>query len=417
MLGTGTGPFGPPQAARWEDTAHESFSAAAAAFAASVVEREAAAAKLQAANEFLFASLRSLKVCWSRHVGVPCGDAAGAEAAAAAAAAAGWRVVSADFAADGSLLLVAAVGGPEGSSAKLLLIDLKTGCVPRVYDCPEGGVSSARFVALSTAECLIGGAEADACVRLWDLAAGRLVCPYPLPVPLIGSEGLLAHPRQRLFLASCCNGSVLLFDLKQSQPLAVMQCENPRPAIAFDWEGLVFAVARFSTDVRLVNSELTDLQEFSAFDLSASLDPGSCIASLCFSPDGEAIAVATNRHQLLLVNAFEGTTMARLCEASFGDLSSDWPCTPTFSGNSSLLFWSRGPSLLAFRMPPATDSGAQQQQKQQRQQQTDLNTELLVARHAGHSEPISIAKASPTHALVLTVGGGVVALWQPAVQA
>lgn len=53
-------------------------------------------------------------------------------------------------------------------------------------------------------------------------------------------------------------------------------------------------------------------------------------------------------------------------------------------------------------MPPATDSGAQQQQKQQRQQQTDLNTELLVARHAGHSEPVSIAKASPTHALVLT---------------
>ena len=29
----------------------------------------------------------------------------------------------------------------------------------------------------------------------------------------------MAHPRQRLFLASCNDGTVLLFDLKQTQPL------------------------------------------------------------------------------------------------------------------------------------------------------------------------------------------------------
>ncbi|CDI83110.1 WD-40 repeat-containing protein, putative [Eimeria acervulina] len=352
----------------------------------------------------------SLKVSWSCHVGVPCGEGVGGAAAAAttaaatdaAAAAAAWKAVSADFAADGSLLLLAAVGGAEGSNAKLLLVDLKTGCVARVYDCPEGGVACALFVALSTAECLIGGAEADACVRLWDLNSNKLVCAYPLPAPLIGCEGVMAHPRQRLFLASCNDGTVLLFDLKQTQPLAGMSCSNPRPAIAFDFEGLVFAVARSSTHVHLVNSELTDLQEFSAFDLSASLGPGGSIASLCFSPNGDAIAVSTHNQQLLLVNAFEGTTMAKLCGASgAGDLSIGGLCSPSFSLNSLLLFWSRGSSLAAFRVPSSADCSATQQQQQQQQQQ-DLAADLLVARHAGHAEPISIVKASPTHVLVLT---------------
>ncbi|CDJ59627.1 WD-40 repeat-containing protein, putative [Eimeria maxima] len=337
----------------------------------------------------------SLKVCWSCHVGVPCGDPVGGAAAAAtttttagatATATASWRAVSADFAADGSLLLLAAVGGVDGTSGKLLVVDLKTACVSRVYDCPEGGVSCALFVALSTAECLIGGAEADACVRQWDLNSNTLVCAYPLPAPLIGCDGLTAHPRQRLFLASCSNGMVLLFDLKQTQPLACMHCSNPRPAIAFDFEGLVFAVARSSTHVHLVNSELTDLQEFSAFDLSDSLGPGTSIV------------------------------MARLSGASGGNAPCVVNCCPTFSVNSLLLFWSRGNFITVFKVPSPADTNAKKQQQQQQDEQQGGQLEeadLLVARHRGHAEPVVIVKASPAHSLLLTVAGGVVALWQP----
>ncbi|OEH74506.1 WD-40 repeat-containing protein [Cyclospora cayetanensis] len=275
---------------------------------------------------------------------------------------------SADFAVDGSLLLIAAVGGAEGGSAKLLIVDLKAGSVARVYDCPEGGVSSVRFVANSTAECLLGGGEGESAFSVqgilfacgvywkidsfWPIPSPHLLpfCPsMPVPVAsetadpflwertafwrdipsLTGAEGLLAHPRERLFLASCTNGAVFLFDMKELHPLASMQCNNPRPCIAFDLDGLVFAVARSPTHVHLVNSELTDL-------------------SLCFSPDGEVIAVATNRQQLLLVNAFEGHTMAELCEAVPDDPPSAWLCTPSFSGNSLLLFWSKDTSLYVF---------------------------------------------------------------------
>ncbi|KAL8273393.1 hypothetical protein Esti_002638 [Eimeria stiedai] len=332
---------------------------------------------------------------------------AAAAAAAAAEAAAGWRVVSADFAADGSLLLLTAVGGPEGGSARLLIADLKAGCVSRVYQCPEGAACCARFVARSTAECLLGGAEGDTVVRLWDLVGNRVIAAFALPAPLTGAEGLVAHPRQRLFLASCSNGVVLLFGLQQSQPIAGMQCSSHRPAVAFDTEGLIFAVSRSPTKLHLVNSELTDLQEFSAFDLSAALEPGSSIAGLCFSPDGESIAVSSNKQQLLLVNAFDGTTIARLCEAAPGDPSAFAPCSPSFSGDSRLIVWPRLSAVYAFQQPlavqaKAADGSNTSPDWQQQQQQQGLNSELLVARHAGHSDAVLIAKASPTHSLVLT---------------
>ena len=38
-----------------------------------------------------------------------------------------------------------------------------------------------------------------------------------------------------------------------------MQCNTPRPSVAFDQEGLVFACARSPTNLHLINSELTDL--------------------------------------------------------------------------------------------------------------------------------------------------------------
>ena len=95
---------------------------------------------------------------------------------------------------------------------------------------------------------------------------------------------------------------------------------------------------------------------------------------------------------------------ARLCEAAPEDTPAPWTCSPSFSGNSLLLFWSRDTSLYVFRVPSAADSNNDQQQQQQQQmlQQKGLNTRLLVARHGGHSEAVSIAKASPIHGLVLT---------------
>ncbi|CDJ53765.1 WD-40 repeat-containing protein, putative [Eimeria brunetti] len=96
--------------------------------------------------------------------------------------------------------------------------------------------------------------------------------------------------------------------------------------------------------------------------------------------------------------------MARLCDVSPGDSPLSGLCGATFSVNSLLLFWARGSFLTVFRMPSAADSSSKQQQLQQLQQQkqSEVDADLLLARHAGHGEPISIVKASPTHALVLT---------------
>lgn len=138
--------------------------------------------------------------------------------------------------------------------------------------------------------------------------------------------------------------------------------------------------------------------------------------------------------------------MARLSEATEATpFSSHIPAPPTFLANSKFVCWTRETAICIFHVPKSAGLKHAQQtlpNSPSQQQVQGLNGGLLAAFIDKHSDAISVLKASPVHALVLTGetflarslclllawacvrlcafrllsatgAGGVVALWQP----
>ncbi|CBZ55240.1 putative WD-40 repeat-containing protein [Neospora caninum Liverpool] len=245
-----------------------------------------------------------------------------------------WQVTSADWSQDGTTVVLALcpsakgdarwppstgaanVGNPrEGRSdercAKLLFFSAHTGSLTQIRETTWRNIDAVRFVQGGARKCLVACSDSRPAVVLWSLDDNVLPTHYSLPAAVVPHTGVDVHPTGDLFLASCLDGTVLLFHLDRAQALGHVRGSSSYPVSAFDCEGLVYACSLGNRKIHLFgcDDDAIDKEpagQFSSFDLSPFLAPGSHITSLAFGPDEKTLLVCSNRAQVLLIDAFDG---------------------------------------------------------------------------------------------------------------
>ncbi|EPT25928.1 hypothetical protein TGME49_313350 [Toxoplasma gondii ME49] len=385
-----------------------------------------------------------------------------------------WRVTSVDWSQDGTTILLALCpreageerwspssdrysGNPQGNReteercAKLLVFSALTGSLTQIRETSWRNIDAVRCLQGGARKCLVAISDSTPAVVLWSLDDNVLPVQYSLPAGVVPHTGVDVHPTSDLFLASCLDGTVLLFHLDKAQALGHVRGSSSYPVSAFDCEGLVYACSLGNRKIHLFacDDDAIDKEpagQFSSFDLSSSLAPGSHITSLAFGPDEKTLLVCSNRGQVLLIDAFDGKKIHEynppqsssgsrpfLSSSRLSARASSRPCPPAFTPDGKFVLWGNsaaGEESIYFWKAVQTpvDGSAQTAASPsgkggERKHGLDP---LLVARlkgdstHEGGRERRSGENAhcdfvlfSRVHALMVTVSGGVLSFWQP----
>ncbi|CAL5218819.1 g548 [Coccomyxa viridis] len=121
--------------------------------------------------------------------------------------------------------------------------------------------------------------------------------------------GLCICPSTDLFISSSEDCAVRMWDLRS------MNCEGlletpAKSAVAFDQQGLIFAVATNNGLIRLYDSKNYQAGPFSTFLIDQELNNPASISSVTFSNDGKLMAVSLEG-RVYLLDALEGNVQAR----------------------------------------------------------------------------------------------------------
>nr|CEL69969.1 TPA: WD-40 repeat-containing protein, putative [Neospora caninum Liverpool] len=385
-----------------------------------------------------------------------------------------WQVTSADWSQDGTTVVLALcpsakgdarwppstgaanVGNPrEGRSdercAKLLFFSAHTGSLTQIRETTWRNIDAVRFVQGGARKCLVACSDSRPAVVLWSLDDNVLPTHYSLPAAVVPHTGVDVHPTGDLFLASCLDGTVLLFHLDRAQALGHVRGSSSYPVSAFDCEGLVYACSLGNRKIHLFgcDDDAIDKEpagQFSSFDLSPFLAPGSHITSLAFGPDEKTLLVCSNRAQVLLIDAFDGKkiheynppqssspSMPFLPSSPLSARSSlsSRPCPPAYTPDGKFVLWGNptaGEDAIcvwkAIQSPVDGSAPASSGRPGEKKKGPDP---LLVARvrsetprerpgkKCGETPPaFDFVLFSRVHALMVTVAGGILSFWQPA---
>eukprot|EP00992_Anisonema_acinus_P009617 TRINITY_DN5812_c0_g1_i2.p2 TRINITY_DN5812_c0_g1~~TRINITY_DN5812_c0_g1_i2.p2 ORF type:complete len:198 (-),score=54.28 TRINITY_DN5812_c0_g1_i2:10-603(-) len=107
-------------------------------------------------------------------------------------------------------------------------------------------------------------------------------------------------------MSASVDGTVRSWDIRQRACTSRLHVKG-RPSVAFDPNGLVFAVASAFNMVRLFDVRKVTEGPFATFrgEGSPSLD----VMSVSFSPTGKHLLCATNENYLFLLDAFSGAQL------------------------------------------------------------------------------------------------------------
>ncbi|CAI7752008.1 unnamed protein product [Closterium sp. NIES-53] len=154
---------------------------------------------------------------------------------------------------------------------------------------------------------------------------------------------LCMSPKNDSFLSGALDHTVRLWDLRTCECQGLMRVRG-RPAVAFDQQGLVFAVAMGGGAVKLFDARSYEKGPFDTMLVGGDEDE---VTSIKFSNDGNQILVCTLNGRIYLLDAFEGQKLHTLCvvpdidgaplEASF---SPDAKYVVSGSGDGTVKAWS-----------------------------------------------------------------------------
>uniref|UniRef100_A0A803MSE2 Uncharacterized protein n=1 Tax=Chenopodium quinoa TaxID=63459 RepID=A0A803MSE2_CHEQI len=139
-----------------------------------------------------------------------------------------------------------------------------------------------------TSDLLVTASDDDS-VRLYDIVSAKIV-------------SLCMSPINDSFMSGSLDHSVRIWDLRVNSCQGILRLRG-RPAVAYDQQGLVFAVAMEGGAVKLFDSRSYDKGPFDTFLV------GGDTAEVCdikFSNDGKSMLLTTTNNNVYVLDAYAG---------------------------------------------------------------------------------------------------------------
>jgi WD40 repeat protein len=236
-----------------------------------------------------------------------------------------------------------------GADAKIRLWDAATGKIQGLLQGQDVPITSLAFAPDGSALAAAGSAGSD--VWLWNVAKREPSLLIPDAVNGCTIEALAFHPRGGMLAVAGVDwlatgggdGSVVVWDIDQRCPTATFTGGAVR--LAFHPSGRILAAASLLRTVRIWDLTSGNL----AHEFATGDEPLTCVA---FSPDGRYLAAGTDGHALRLWDA----TSDRVCGALELDTQIKALC---FSPDGRHLFTGNGnTSCYQIDVQRLLDSGA-----------------------------------------------------------
>lgn len=154
---------------------------------------------------------------------------------------------------------------------------------------------------------------------------------------------LCMSPRSECFMSGSLDRTVLLWDLRIDKCQGLIRVRG-RPAVAYDEQGLVFAISNEGGLIKMFDARLYDKGPFDTFSVEGDKSEASGIK---FSNDGKLILLSTMDGNIHILDAYQGTMVHSFSveavpnggtlEASF---SPDGKFVISGSGNGNIHAWS-----------------------------------------------------------------------------
>ncbi|OVA04907.1 WD40 repeat [Macleaya cordata] len=148
--------------------------------------------------------------------------------------------------------------------------------------------------------------------------------------------------RKEWFISGSLDRTVLLWDQRVEKCQALLHVQG-RPAVAYDDQGLVFAIA-FGGYIRMFDSRMYDKGPFDSFSVGGDISDANVVK---FSNDGTRMLLTTMDGKIHVLDSFRGTLLSTYnvkpvssnstLEASF---SPDGMYVVSGSGDGSVYAWS-----------------------------------------------------------------------------
>jgi COMPASS component SWD2 len=212
------------------------------------------------------------------------------------------RINSIDFRSAGDYLVTAS------DDESIHLYAVESGTLKKTIFSKRYGCDNIRFTHHPAAIICSSNNDWDYSLRYLSLHDNRYLRYYKGHRAKV--LNLAMSPIDDSFLSAALDQSVRLWDLRTNIAQGLIRI-NGRPAVSFDPQGLIFAVAAGDNTVKLYDKRSYDKGPFATFivpfDGSASTSSTSYQWSgLKFSPDGKYMLLSSLQGKLILLDAFSG---------------------------------------------------------------------------------------------------------------
>lgn len=186
---------------------------------------------------------------------------------------------------------------------QIIIYDVERGTQKRLLNSQKYGVDHIHFTHTRNA-AIHSSTKRDDAIRYLSLHDNKFIRYFSGHTKRVNS--LAMSPSDDTFISGSLDSSVRLWDLRSPNCVGIMQVQG-KPVVAFDPEGLVFAVGVHSEQVKLYDLKSFEKGPFATFKLPQEK---KCEwTGLRFSPGGKTLLLNTNGNVIRLLDAFDGVPL------------------------------------------------------------------------------------------------------------